>query len=165
MSEPGALVGRDELIAEVVREIKKGKHVVLTGAVGIGKSAVLQAALKIIEPRPSEWYQFDPVAYEAGEHPEALEGEQRLLKVHCSPAGGRIPSATGPCSAPLDVKAIRAQVGMSQAEFSAAFGISLGTLRHWEQGDRQPRGPARVLLTLLAKEPIALLKVLKALAA
>jgi MoxR-like ATPase len=62
MNETSALVGRDELIAEVVREIKKGKHVVLTGAVGIGKTALLQAALRIIEPRPSEWYQFDPVA-------------------------------------------------------------------------------------------------------
>ncbi len=67
MTDTSALVGRDELIAEVVREIRKGKHVVLTGAVGIGKSAVMRAALKQIEPRPSEWYQFDPVAYDAGD--------------------------------------------------------------------------------------------------
>lgn len=62
----------------------------------------------------------------------------------------------------LDVKAIRAQVGMSQAEFAGAFGISLGTLRHWERGDRQPHGPARVLLMVLAKEPRAVLKALAA---
>ncbi|AGA89381.1 hypothetical protein Thimo_0529 [Thioflavicoccus mobilis 8321] len=61
-----SLIGRDPLIAEVVREIKKGKHVVLTGPVGIGKSAVLMAALKRIEPRRSEWRQFDPVAHDAG---------------------------------------------------------------------------------------------------
>jgi hypothetical protein len=67
MSEGSVLVGRDDLVSEVVREIRKGKHLVLTGPVGIGKSAVLQAALKRIEPRPSEWYQFDPVAYDAGE--------------------------------------------------------------------------------------------------
>ena len=60
------LIGRDDLVAEVVREIKKGKHVVLTGSVGIGKSAVLEAALKIIEPRQSEWRQFDQVT-EAGD--------------------------------------------------------------------------------------------------
>ncbi len=36
-------------------------------------------------------------------------------------------------------------VGMSQVEFAASFGISLGTLRHWERGDRQPQGPARAL--------------------
>ncbi|MEA1934061.1 MAG: hypothetical protein U9N60_06505 [Thermodesulfobacteriota bacterium] len=31
---------------------------------------------------------------------------------------------------PLDVKAIRKKVGMSQTEFASAFGISLGTLKH-----------------------------------
>lgn len=63
---------------------------------------------------------------------------------------------------PLDVKAIRAKVGMSQAEFAASFGISLGTLRHWERGDRQPHGPARVLLNVVAKEPKAVLNALAA---
>jgi len=65
----GDLVGRDDLVAEVVREIRKGKHVLIAGPVGIGKSAVLEAALKLVEPRPSEWYQFDPVANDAGDIP------------------------------------------------------------------------------------------------
>ena len=63
---------------------------------------------------------------------------------------------------PVDVKAIRAQVGMSQTVFAASFGISLGTLRHWERGDRQPHGPARVLLMVLSKQPKAVLKALAA---
>lgn len=63
---------------------------------------------------------------------------------------------------PVDVKAIRAQVGMSQTEFAASFGISLGTLRHWERGDRQPHGPARVLLMVLSRQPEAVLKALSA---
>ena len=63
---------------------------------------------------------------------------------------------------PIDVKVIRAQVGMSQTKFAASFGISIGTLRHWERGDRQPHGPARVLLTVLAKQPKAVLKALAA---
>jgi putative transcriptional regulator len=63
---------------------------------------------------------------------------------------------------PVDVKAIRAKVGMSQTEFAASFGISLGTLRHWERGDRQPHGPARVLLMVLSKQPKAVLKALAA---
>ena len=63
---------------------------------------------------------------------------------------------------PLDVKAVREHVGMTQAEFAAAFGISLGTLRHWERGDRTPRGPARVLLNVVAKEPKAVLRALSA---
>lgn len=61
---------------------------------------------------------------------------------------------------PLDVKAIRSKVGMTQREFAASFGISLGTLRHWERGDRQPHGPARVLLNVVAKEPKLVLRTL-----
>lgn len=62
--------------------------------------------------------------------------------------------------APLDVKQIRARVGMSQSEFAAAFGISVSTLRHWERGDRSPQGPARVLLNIVAKNPVAVLEAL-----
>ena len=61
---------------------------------------------------------------------------------------------------PVDVKNIRSQVGMSQTEFASAFGISVSTLRHWERGDRRPRGPALVLLNVIAKEPKAVLKAL-----
>ena len=63
---------------------------------------------------------------------------------------------------PLDVKAIRSEIGMTQAEFASAFGISLGTLRHWERGDRKPHGPALVLLNVVAKEPEAVLRALSA---
>jgi len=62
---------------------------------------------------------------------------------------------------PVDVKSIRKQVGMTQVEFAAAFGISLSTLRHWERGDRRPRGPALVLLRVVAKQPKAVLKALE----
>jgi len=46
MDEIVGLVGRDELVADLAAEIRKGKHVILTGPVGIGKSAVLKAALE-----------------------------------------------------------------------------------------------------------------------
>lgn len=46
MDDIVGLVGRDELVADLVTEIRKGKHVILTGPVGIGKSAVLKAALE-----------------------------------------------------------------------------------------------------------------------
>ena len=61
---------------------------------------------------------------------------------------------------PVDVKNVRAMVGMSQNEFASAFGISVSTLRHWERGDRTPNGPALVLLNVVAKEPKAVLKAL-----
>lgn len=63
---------------------------------------------------------------------------------------------------PIDVKAVREKIGMSQSEFASAFGISLGTLRHWERGDRKPRGPALVLLNVVAKEPRLVFKALSA---
>jgi putative transcriptional regulator len=61
---------------------------------------------------------------------------------------------------PIDVKKIRAKVGMSQSEFASAFGISVSTLRHWERGDRSPQGPALVLLNVVAKEPSMVLRAL-----
>lgn len=57
----------------------------------------------------------------------------------------------------LNVKAIREKTGMSQERFCATFGISLGTLRHWEQGLRTPRGAARVLLKVVSQNPKAVI--------
>jgi putative transcriptional regulator len=54
---------------------------------------------------------------------------------------------------PIDVKAIRKRVKMSQAEFSLAFGISKRALQEWEQGGRQPDSAARAYLTVISKEP------------
>jgi len=61
----------------------------------------------------------------------------------------------------IDVKAIREKTGMSQKRFCATFGISLGTLRHWEQGLRSPRGPARVLLKVVNHIPSAVIRAIK----
>jgi len=58
----------------------------------------------------------------------------------------------------INVKAIRAKTGISQQRFCATFGISLGTLRHWEQGLRSPRGPARVLLKVVDNDPEAVIR-------
>lgn len=58
----------------------------------------------------------------------------------------------------IDVKAIREKTGMSQQRFCATFGISLGTLRHWEQGLRTPRGAARVLLKVVDRNPAAVIQ-------
>lgn len=60
----------------------------------------------------------------------------------------------------VDVKSIRAKVGMTQEEFAVTFGINLGTLRHWERGDRFPRGSALALLNLIQKDPATILRVI-----
>ncbi len=61
----------------------------------------------------------------------------------------------------IDVKAIRENTGMSQQKFSSVFGISVGTLRHWEQGLRTPRGPARVLLKVVQHNPNAIIEAIR----
>ena len=53
----------------------------------------------------------------------------------------------------VDVAAIRAETGLSQAEFARSIGVAKGTLLNWEQGRRQPTGPAQVLLAMIAKRP------------
>ncbi len=62
--------------------------------------------------------------------------------------------------AAIDVKALRKRIGLSQEEFAAKFAVSLGTLRHWERGDRTPHGPALVLLRVIEKEQQAVLRAL-----
>ncbi len=62
----------------------------------------------------------------------------------------------------VDVRAARTKLGLSQDRFAAAFGISPSTLKKWEQGQRRPEGPARVLLNVIDKEPAAVLRALEA---
>lgn len=56
---------------------------------------------------------------------------------------------------PVDVKSLRARLGMSQEIFAATFGLNLAALRDWEQQRRVPRGPARTLLRIIEREPEA----------
>ena len=53
----------------------------------------------------------------------------------------------------VDVKAIRGKTGLSQPRFAAMFKIPVGTLRNWEQGRRQPEGPAIALLHIIDNDP------------
>ena len=62
---------------------------------------------------------------------------------------------------PVDVAAIRAVTGLSQQRFAHACGISVHTLRNWEQGRRVPHGPARALLMAIARAPTTVLRALK----
>jgi putative transcriptional regulator len=59
---------------------------------------------------------------------------------------------------PVDARAIRTRLGMTQAEFARSFGFSMATLRHWERGDRIPQGAARVLLGVIAQNPQAVME-------
>jgi putative transcriptional regulator len=56
---------------------------------------------------------------------------------------------------PMDIKEIRHNLDKSQREFAMMIGVSIGTLQNWEQGRRQPVGPARALLKIAAEKPEA----------
>ena len=75
-------------------------------------------------------------------------------------AKGRSPQTRMHRPRSVDVRALRAKVGMTQEQFAARFGFSTATLRHWERGDRSPQGPALVLLNLIDRDPAGVLRTL-----
>lgn len=60
----------------------------------------------------------------------------------------------------VDVRAVRALTGLSQAKFAELLGIQLATLRNWEQARRAPTGPARALLRAIRNNPVEVVKAL-----
>src|SRR5580693_8901768 len=76
-----------------------------------------------------------------------LAGEEKGFKAH-------VPQQ-------VDVKAIRNKLRMTQARFSNIFGFSLDAIKHWEGGRRTPEAPARTLLTVIDRNPTAVLSALK----
>ena len=82
----------------------------------------------------------DALAYAQG---DKSRGKKHLIKV---PA--------------VDVAAARKKLGLTQEDFASVFGVSLGTVRNWEQKRRRPEGPARVLLAMIDKDPEAVLRTL-----
>ena len=89
---------------------------------------------------------FDSIAQGLREAIEYEQGKETAINIHQPEA--------------IDVAAIRRKLGLTQAEFASKFCISLGTLRHWERGDRKPHGPALALLQVVTKEPEAVLRAL-----
>jgi len=60
----------------------------------------------------------------------------------------------------VSVKLIRQATGLSQARFAKAIDVPVGTLQNWEQGRREPEGPARALLCAIHNDPIHVLAAL-----
>ena len=75
--------------------------------------------------------------------------------------GVRKPSRTFLIEDP-DPKAIRERLGLSQSRFALIIGVSVRTLQKWEQGRREPEGPAKALLRVVDREPQAVLHALHA---
>lgn len=73
-------------------------------------------------------------------------------------AGARVHQVEVPT---VDVAAVRARTGLSQAAFARSIGVAKGTLLNWEHGRRRPTGPAQVLLAMIAKRPSLVGELLK----
>jgi putative transcriptional regulator len=74
---------------------------------------------------------------------------------------GELPASRTFDIQPPEIREIRDGFGLTQEQFAALLGISVRTLRNWEQGRRVPDGPARVLLQVAAKHPEAVLDVVR----
>ena len=61
---------------------------------------------------------------------------------------------------PMNIKEIRERTGKSQKDFADMIGVSLGTLRNWEQGRRYPEGAALTLLKVVSADPAYVAKIL-----
>lgn len=87
---------------------------------------------------------------------ELLESVQQMDDiVH----GKRPPSREFEIDA-LQVRNIRKATGLSQARFAEMIDVQVGTLRNWEQGRREPTGPAKALLRAIHNDPAHVLKAL-----
>jgi putative transcriptional regulator len=83
-----------------------------------------------------------------------IERLERLARL-----AGLNPPARPPVDG-IDVRAIRAVTGLSQAKFAELLSIEVATLRNWEQGRRDPTGAARALLRAIRNDPVAVIKAL-----
>lgn len=89
---------------------------------------------------------------------EILEGIDEIKDWRRGKTSLRSTEITLPVAA--DVAGIRKQLSLSQESFAAFLGVSIGTVRGWEQGRREPQGPARVLLLVASRQPVAFKKAL-----
>lgn len=91
---------------------------------------------------------------------KAFNSIKKGLEEAISHAEGKSPDTVVHRPRPVDVKALRSRIGMTQEQFAARFGFSTATLRHWERGDRAPHGPALVLLNVIEHNPKVVIEAL-----
>lgn len=93
--------------------------------------------------KPNEDFSDDAKGILAGlaEVVEIMSGRAEPARVHVPPT--------------IDVRGIRKRLGCTQAAFADRYGFSRGAVRDWEQGRKTPEPTARVLLTVIEREPEA----------
>ena len=102
---------------------------------------------------------LDPRIFEALLQASRNRRQARLQRLARLIRGATAPTRPSPPD-DVDVRAVRALTGLSQAKFAELLGIELATLRNWEQGRRDPTGPARALLRAIRKDPVGVIRAL-----
>ena len=72
---------------------------------------------------------------------------------------GKVKLVTRRLDNPSPPKEIRSKLNLSQSAFAALMGVSVRTVQDWEQGRREPRGPAKSLLRIAEQHPEVFLKI------
>lgn len=80
----------------------------------------------------------------AGEIKAGLRRPGRVFRPHSAPS----------------IKSVRSRLRVSQSEFALMIGVSTATVQNWEQGRREPEGPAKALLRVAERNPEAVLQAL-----
>jgi putative transcriptional regulator len=114
------------------------------------KGSITKFKLNPKRPPKTDWRAFDAMS-EKARHRAALSDP------NCPPAtraqlarARRVPT----------VRVLRTKLNLTQEEFAARFHLPLGTVRDWEQGAHVPDKAAQVLLTIIAKDPDAVVRAL-----
>jgi putative transcriptional regulator len=115
------------------------------------KGSTTKFRLNPKRPPKSDWRAFDAMTEEE-RHAAALSDPD------CPPA---TPAQLARARRVPNVRALRRSMKLSQEEFARRFGLPLGTVRDWEQGAHRPDRAAQVLLTVIARNPEAVIRALK----
>ena len=107
-----------------------------------------------IEDR-TDWQRVNALTDEEIEKAAASDPDTRMLTARDFETAYRHP-------AKVDVKAIRQSLRMSQRAFCRKYGFSADAVQQWEQGRREPNRYAKLLLTIIQREPDAVDRVLRA---
>ena len=116
------------------------------------RKGITKFNLNAKRPPKTDWRAFDAMS-EQDRHRAALSDPDAPPATKAQLARARrVPT----------VRALRQRLNLTQEQFAARFHLPLGTVRDWEQGAHRPDKAAQVLLTVIAREPDAVARALKA---
>jgi putative transcriptional regulator len=114
------------------------------------KEGITRFKLDAENPPKTDWRAFDAMS-DAERHDAALSDPD------CPPASE---AALAQARRPPNLRALRKKLNLTQEEFAVRFHLPLGTVRDWEQGAHRPDKAAQVLLTVIEKDPEAVMRAL-----